>query len=64
VVKAGSGGYLTEDDVIAYCKKRLGGVKAPKAVHFWPEIPKTANAKMDKKAIRAKFWGSAERNVN
>jgi acyl-CoA synthetase (AMP-forming)/AMP-acid ligase II len=55
---------VTEDDVIAYCKNRLGGVKAPKSVEFWTEIPKTANNKLDKKAIRARFWADAERNVH
>ena len=55
---------LTEDEVIAHAKARLGGVKAPKSVEFWSEIPKTANNKMDKKAIRKRFWADAERNVH
>ncbi|HUO92955.1 MAG TPA: AMP-binding protein [Rhizomicrobium sp.] len=53
-----------EEEIIAYCKKRLGGVKAPKSVEFWDEIPKTANNKLDKKAIRSRFWAGAERNVH
>jgi acyl-CoA synthetase (AMP-forming)/AMP-acid ligase II len=64
VVVRANGAALSEDEVIAYCKQRLGGVKAPKSVEFWAEIPKTANNKMDKKAIRAKFWANAERNVH
>jgi acyl-CoA synthetase (AMP-forming)/AMP-acid ligase II len=64
VVVRANGAALSEDEVIAYCKERLGGVKAPKSVEFWAEIPKTANNKMDKKAIRAKFWANAERNVH
>jgi acyl-CoA synthetase (AMP-forming)/AMP-acid ligase II len=39
-------------------------VKAPKAVHVWPEVPRTAAGKFDKKAIRATFWQGAERNVH
>ena len=55
---------ITEDEIIAFCKKRLGGVKAPKSVEFWPEIPKTASNKMDKKAIRKRYWADAARNVH
>jgi fatty-acyl-CoA synthase len=59
-----NGASPTEDEVIAHTKARLGGVKAPKSVEFWKEIPKTANNKMDKKAIRKRFWADAERNVH
>lgn len=55
---------VTEQEVVAHCKTRLGGVKAPKSVDFWDEIPKTANNKMDKKAIRSKYWAGSERNVH
>jgi acyl-CoA synthetase (AMP-forming)/AMP-acid ligase II len=64
IVVRAHGTNVTEDEITAHCKQRLGGVKAPKSVEFWDEIPKTANNKMDKKAIRAKFWAGAERNVH
>jgi acyl-CoA synthetase (AMP-forming)/AMP-acid ligase II len=55
---------LTEDEIIAHCKARLGGVKAPKAVHLCGELPKTQAGKLDKKAMRALFWAGRERSVN
>jgi len=58
------GANLTADQVIAHCKSRLGSVKAPKAVHFWSELPRTGAGKFDKKAIRARFWQGTSRNVN
>jgi len=64
VVVRAHGANVSENDIIAHCKDRLGGVKAPKSVEFWDEIPKTANNKMDKKAIRSRFWAGAERNVH
>lgn len=64
IVVRGHGSTVSEEDVIVHCKARLGGVKAPKSVDFWNEIPKTANNKMDKKAIRARYWAGAERNVH
>ena len=64
IVVASDGAEVTPEAVIAHCKTRLGGVKAPKSVEFWPDIPKTPNNKMDKKAIRARFWAHAEREVH
>jgi acyl-CoA synthetase (AMP-forming)/AMP-acid ligase II len=64
IVVPAHGANVTDDDIIAHCKHKLGGVKAPKSVEFWDEIPKTANNKMDKKQIRARFWANAERNVH
>ena len=64
IVVRGQGASVSEAEVIAHVKARLGGVKAPKSVDFWDEIPKTANNKMDKKAIRARFWTGTDRNVH
>ncbi len=64
IVALTEGGSVSESEVIAHCKTRLGGVKAPKAVHVWPEVPRTAAGKFDKKAIRARFWTGADRNVH
>jgi acyl-CoA synthetase (AMP-forming)/AMP-acid ligase II len=64
IVALNEGGQASEAEIIAHCKARLGGVKAPKAVHVWAEVPRTPAGKFDKKAIRAKFWGAAGRNVN
>ena len=59
-----TGANVSADAIIAHCKARLGGVKAPKTVYFRDEIPRTPAGKFDKKAIRAEFWTDAERNVN
>ena len=64
IVALNDGASVGEAQIIAHCKARLGSVKAPKAVHVWPEVPRTAAGKFDKKAIRARFWGEAGRNVN
>jgi acyl-CoA synthetase (AMP-forming)/AMP-acid ligase II len=58
------GAALTEAEVIAHCKARIGSVKTPKAVHFWSEVPRTGAGKFDKKAMRARFWQGTNRNVN
>jgi len=58
------GESLTEEDVIAHCKKKLGGVKTPKSVEFRAEIPKTAAGKIDRKKLRAPYWQGTERAVH
>ena len=62
VLKAGE--TLSPDDVLSYCKQKLGGVKAPKSVEFWDAIPKTPIGKTDKKEIRAKYWTDKDRGVH
>ena len=64
ILALNDGAVIDPAEVIAHCKARLGSVKAPKAVHVWPEVPRTAAGKFDKKAIRAKFWSGTGRNVN
>jgi fatty-acyl-CoA synthase len=58
------GESLTESQIIAHCKEKLGGVKSPKSVEFVVEIPKTPAGKFDRKAMRKRFWAAADRGVN
>ena len=62
VVKHGE--TLSESAVIAHCKAKLGGMKSPKSVEFWPEIPKTPAGKLDRKTIRKPYWATADREVH
>jgi acyl-CoA synthetase (AMP-forming)/AMP-acid ligase II len=64
IVALRDGEALNEAAIIAHCKTRLGGVKSPKSVEFWSEIPKTPAAKTDKRAIRKPFWEGADRSVH
>jgi fatty-acyl-CoA synthase len=64
VVVCGAEKSLTEGGVIAHCKAKLGGVKAPKSVEFWREIPKTPAGKIDRKTMRKPYWTTADREVH
>ncbi|UYN93944.1 MAG: AMP-binding protein [Enhydrobacter sp.] len=44
-------------------KDRKGGPHAPKHIEFVEQLPLTAVGKVDKKALRAKFWAGRERMV-
>jgi fatty-acyl-CoA synthase len=64
VVVLREGQVLSEAQVLSHCKTRVGGVKAPKSVEFWPEIPKTPAGKTDRKTIRQPYWKGVERQVH
>lgn len=55
---------LTEDEIIQHCRKHLAGYKKPRSVEFYEELPKTANGKIDRKSLKAKYWGDRDRLVN
>jgi fatty-acyl-CoA synthase len=54
---------LTESELIEFVKGRKGSVMAPKSIEFVEAIPLTSLGKLDKKAIRARYWGGRTRNV-
>ncbi|RDV02460.1 long-chain fatty acid--CoA ligase [Sphingorhabdus pulchriflava] len=55
VVELKPGAAVSEQDLIDYCRPRLGGVKTPKHVFFWPELPRSPVGKVLRKEIRARI---------
>jgi fatty-acyl-CoA synthase len=53
VLKAGE--TTTENEIISFCKKHQASYKAPKAIHFLDELPKTGSGKIYKKGLRDPF---------
>lgn len=58
------GAVLGPDEVIDFCGRKLAAYSRPKRVEFVTEIPKTPYGKMDKKAMRSRFWRDRKRQVN
>lgn len=56
VVELNEGCTVTEAEIIALCKQELGSIRAPKAVHLVPALPRSVNGKVLKKNIREAFW--------
>ncbi|MCS7235396.1 MAG: long-chain-fatty-acid--CoA ligase [Armatimonadota bacterium] len=48
------GMQATADELVAFCRDRLAHFKAPKAVEFVSELPKTATGKIQKFLLRAR----------
>jgi fatty-acyl-CoA synthase len=64
IVVLREGKSLTEEEVVAHCKTKLGGMKSPKTVEFRSEIAKTAAGKIDRKELRRAYWAGVERGVH
>lgn len=54
---------ITEADVIAFCRERLAGYKAPRSVEFMDLLPRNASGKLLKRDLRAPFWEGRGRVV-
>jgi fatty-acyl-CoA synthase len=55
VVQVHAGRSLSAEELIHFVKGRIGGVKAPKQVDIWPDLPRSKVGKVLKKEIRAKI---------
>ncbi|WP_249870377.1 long-chain-fatty-acid--CoA ligase [Oceanobacillus saliphilus] len=53
--------HLTEEEVIRYCRDHMAHFKAPKAVTFVEELPKTATGKLQKYRLREMFWEGSKK---
>jgi fatty-acyl-CoA synthase len=63
LVVLAEGATATEAEIIAFCKQRLAGYKAPTSVEFRTAIPRTATGKVQKYKLRAPYWAGRERQV-
>jgi acyl-CoA synthetase (AMP-forming)/AMP-acid ligase II len=63
VVELNAGKSVTEQELIALCKDKLGSVKAPKSVDFVASLPRSPVGKVLKKDLRAQYWQDANRKI-
>lgn len=63
VVELKAGAACDPAALIAHCKARLGGVKAPKTIDIWDNLPRSAVGKVLKRTIRDRFWDGRDRRV-
>jgi len=64
VVVLRPGAEAAAAELIELVKQAKGSIQAPKTVDFADEIPLSPLGKPDKKALRARFWDGADRQVN
>lgn len=64
LVVVADGAEVTEAELIAWCKQKAAGYKAPTSVEFRDELARTATGKLQKFKLRAPYWEGRERQVN
>jgi acyl-CoA synthetase (AMP-forming)/AMP-acid ligase II len=55
LIVAKSGCAIADEDIRAHCARELAGYKKPRTISVVAALPKTANGKIDKKALRGRY---------
>ena len=55
---------VTEAELIAWCKDKAAGYKAPTSIEFRDELARTATGKLQKFKLREQYWEGRGRQVN
>ena len=64
MVVLAEGEQVTEAELIAWCKDKAAGYKAPTVIEFRDELARTATGKLQKFKLRAPYWEGRDRQVN
>ncbi|MCW2765857.1 MAG: AMP-dependent synthetase and ligase [Nocardioides sp.] len=64
LVVLAEGEQVTEAELIAWCKDKAAGYKAPTSIEFRPDLARTATGKLQKFKLRAPYWEGYDRQVN
>jgi fatty-acyl-CoA synthase len=54
---------VSQEDLLTLCRNRLGGVKTPKSLEFWEDLPRSAVGKVLKREIRKAYWEDKDRSI-
>jgi acyl-CoA synthetase (AMP-forming)/AMP-acid ligase II len=63
LVRLKPGAAVEDAELISLCRERLGPVKTPKTVEFWPDLPKSAVGKLMRREARKQFWEGHWRSI-
>jgi len=58
------GAKTSAEEIIRFCKENLAHYKAPKAVTFLGQLPRTGSGKIFKKGLRDPFWPDQGKKVH
>ena len=52
-------GPALAEELTAWCRAELSGVKTPRQIDFTPELPRHATGKLYKRLLRDQYWGES-----
>ena len=58
-----NGSSVSEEDLIEYCRDKMGGFERPSSVDFVEELPRNAGGKVLKRELREPYWKGHGRRV-
>ena len=53
-----------EDDLVAFCRERIGAYKVPRRYAFVEALPRNATGKVLKRELRAPYWSAQSRGIS
>lgn len=62
-VELKAGYTLDQDEFLAFCKSRLGSVKAPKYLEVLDTMPRSTVGKTLRRVVRARYWEGRDRTI-
>jgi acyl-CoA synthetase (AMP-forming)/AMP-acid ligase II len=63
VVVLAAGARASAQEILEWCRPRLGGVKTPKSVDFVADLPRSARGKVLRRVLREPHWAGRTRKV-
>ena len=63
IVQLRDGHTVSDVALMQLVRERLGGVKTPKAVHFWRDLPRSPVGKVLRRKVRDSFWEGRDRAI-
>ncbi|MDA1348717.1 MAG: long-chain-fatty-acid--CoA ligase [Chloroflexi bacterium] len=63
VVLLREGASATEDEIIEFCRGRMGGFQRPRSVDFVASLPRNPSGKILKRELREPYWEGRGRRV-
>jgi fatty-acyl-CoA synthase len=63
IVVLKEGGSATEEEVIEFCRDKLGGFERPRSVDFIDALPRNPTGKVLKRQLREPYWAGHTRRV-
>ncbi len=63
VVVLRDGATATEDEIIDFCRDKLGGYERPRSVDFVNTLPRNPTGKVLKRQLREPYWAGHKRRV-
>lgn len=63
IVQLKPGHDVAHEDMILFCRERLGAVRTPKSIEIRSDMPRNAVGKIDKPELRRPYWEGRTRSV-